>query len=394
MISYKEAQSAIIKLSNSFGVEYVNIDNALNRVISKPIYADRDYPPFNRSTMDGYAIRYIDFKTGITSFTIKSTIFAGFTTSERLDKGECFKIMTGAPVPSSADTVIKREDVIENDFTIDIPRLNIQPGQCIATKGGDLKEKEIILNSGIQLNATTMGGLAVVGIDSVQVQKLPSIVIFSTGDEVITGTTSVLPHQIRESNSIVLLSLLKKYEISTIKRIHLSDNENQILESIQKELDNDIIIISGGVSAGDVDYIPAVLDKLGFNKIIHKVAIRPGKPFLFAKRVNGPVVFALPGNPVSAQVCYKLFVESYIRSCFGLDNYPIFKLALLHQKIKKVALDEFFPCYLSQTPFGIKACSFNTSGDITSTLLSDGIAIHPQEKELLNQNEIIDFIPW
>lgn len=394
MISYKEAQNTIIKLSNSFGEEYVNIDNALHRVISKPIYADRDYPPFNRSTMDGYAIRYQDYINGLKSYSIKATIFAGFITNEILNKGECFKIMTGAPVPSSADTVIKREDVKENDFTIDIPRLNIQQGQCIATKGVDLKEKEIILNSGIQLNATTLGGLAVVGMNSVQVQKLPRIVIFSTGDEVITETTSVLPHQIRESNSIVLLSLLKKYEINNVKRIHLSDNENQIFESIQNELDKDILIISGGVSAGDADYIPAVLNKLGFKKIIHKVAIRPGKPFLFAKRANGPAVFALPGNPVSAQVCYKLFVESYIRSCFGLDNYSILKLALLHQKIKKVSLDEFFPCFINQSPFGIKACSFNTSGDITSTLLADGIAIHPNEKDMIDQDEIIDFIPW
>ncbi|HMG15330.1 MAG TPA: molybdopterin molybdotransferase MoeA [Saprospiraceae bacterium] len=394
MISYKEAQRIIGSHARSHGPELIVQETALNRVLAKPIFADRDYPPFNRSTMDGFAVRYIDFEDGICTYSIKAVIYAGFATDEILQKGECYKIMTGAAVPDSADTVIKREDVNESEKYIELNNINIIRGQSIATKGGDLKQNDVILENGVQITATAMGALAVVGIKSISVQKLPNIVIFSTGDEVVTGDTIILPQQIRESNSIVLASMLKKFEIHSVKRIHLSDKELDIYNAIQKELNNDIIIITGGISAGDADFVPAVLERLGLQKIIQKVAIRPGKPFWFGKAVNGTVVFALPGNPVSAQVCYKLFVEHYLRLCFGMEPNPVWQLPLLHNRNKKVNLDEFFPCIIQQNPFGMKACSFNTSGDITSTVMSNGLAIHDHEKDQILKNDQIYFIPW
>ncbi len=394
MITYKEAQNTIASYALSYGVENVTIDFALNRVLAKPIYADRDYPPFNRSTMDGYAIRFTDFENGIRDFVIVANIYAGYTTNLILKKGECFKIMTGAPVPESADTVIKREDVNEGELNINLKNTNIQSGQSIAPRAADLKYNDIILKKGSQLTAAAMGAVAVVGEKSIPVQILPKIVIFSTGDEVVTGNTSILQQQIRESNSIVLCSMLKNFNININKKIHLPDNENSIFNAIQNELCNDIIIITGGISAGDADYVPVVLERLGIEKIIQKVAIRPGKPFWFGKAKNGPVVFALPGNPVSAQVCFKLFVEHYLRICFGLGANQIWQFPLVHNRIKKVKLDEFFPCKIQQLPFGIKACSFNTSGDITSTILSDGLGIQEMEKELIKENELIDFILW
>ena len=394
MISYQEAQHIIARYAKSFGTEKVTQEKAHNRILAESIKADRDYPPFNRATMDGYAIRFADFSDGINKFKVKEIIYAGYDTDKILQKGECFKIMTGASVPDSADTVIRKEDVSVFDLIIELQTNTIKQGQSIAPKAGDLKQNDIILEKGIQLSASAMGGLAVVGSNTVQVQKLPSVIIYSTGDEVITEPVQLLPQQIRESNSNVLMAMLKKFEIHSVKRKHLADNENEIYNTIKKDINNDIIIISGGISAGDADYVPSVLEKLRVKKLIQHVAIRPGKPFWFGIAENGTTVFALPGNPVSAQVCYKLFVEHYLRTCFGLGANPIWQLPLVHQRNKKVKLDEFFPCKIQQVPFGIRACSFNTSGDITSTILSDGLGIQQMEKELINENELIDFIHW
>jgi molybdopterin molybdotransferase len=273
--------------------------------------------------------------------------------------------MTGAPVPLSADTVIRREDVTENADNIVLTIDSIKPHQSIAPQGQDVILGDLLLGKSTKIKPATLGALAVVGKTEVLVEKLPSVVIFSTGDEVVADNTQILPHQIRESNSIVLTAMLSKYGIKDVLHIHLPDDKSISKTKIKSQLDKDIIIITGGISMGDADYIPEVLEELGVEKIIQKVAIRPGKPFWFGRDTSGSTIFALPGNPISAQA-----------------------------KERKVNLDEFFPCVYNHSPFGLKATSFNTSGDITSTAISDGIAIHPVDNEKIKEGEFVDFIPW
>jgi len=394
MIPFKEAQEIINLHANSFGEELIEIDNCFGRVLAENIQADRDYPPFNRSAMDGFAINVVDFENGINNFKIAEDVFAGQVSNYIIKEKECYKIMTGAPVPESANVVIRREDTEETSDSIIIKIQSLKKYQNISIKGEDIKSNEIILKSGQVCNHSILTALASIGKRLIKVQKLPTVAIFSTGNEIKPLNQDVLPYQIHDSNSYTIEAMLRQFLIKpTIKNI-LPDDEEILFQYLKNALDCNIIIISGGVSAGDADFIPNVLEKIGVKKIFHKVAIKPGKPFWCGKMPNGGLVFALPGNPMSCQVCFKLFIEPYLIECFGLSQKPIFKISLLEQKLKKVKLDEFFPCYIQSNPYGLLQTKFNGSGGITSTLDSHGLAIHKTKDENLEAGFEVDFLLW
>jgi len=396
MRSVKEAQQLILSAAKSFGVCNVSINDALGRVLAKDIVADRDYPPFNRSAMDGYAVLSSDFKGQPVQLTVIEKLFAGQTTSHKVTSGNCIKIMTGAPVPEGADAVVRVEDTVETNGVVTFTITAVKPKQNIALQAEDAKKGELIIAKNTLLDAPAIPVLAVTGRAMVTVHQLPDVAILSTGNEIVPVDSPILSHQIRDSNSYALKSFLKQYAINNVSAIHVADDKNKLQEAIKKLLNKNILIISGGVSKGDADYVPEVLQSLGIKEIFHRVKIKPGAPLWFGAMPGGGVVFGLPGNPVSVQVAFKVFIEPFIRKCFEMDAIQPMYLPLFNGKKKKTKLDEYFPCKFSvkNNSTGITSTKMNGSGDIIATLGSDGIALHPESMDEIEENTLLEFYRW
>lgn len=392
LIPVSEAQAIILSETASWGSEIIPLERALNRVLTENISADRDYPPFNRSAVDGYAFSSADFKNGSTNLKVGGCIYAG-AKEQKLPPGKAVKIMTGAPVPAGADVVLKVEDSEEESSFVNFKLDLIKKWQNIALKGEDLSKNEAIMNAGTELGPAQIATLAATGHAEIKVAKLPAVRIISTGNELVKIRQKVLSHQIRDSNYYSLLSFLQKYGIHTPAYSLIPDKESLLANAIASATE-DILILSGGVSMGDADFVPDALEKAGFKKVFHKVAIKPGKPLWFGKKGN-QIAFALPGNPVSVQVAWKLFIEPFIRSACKMPEAPYLILPFMSERIKKSCFDEFFPCQLRNEGLTyLKPAVSNGSGDIRSTGLSDGIAWHPADSPELVSGNYVKFFKW
>ena len=397
MISIEEAQKLINAQARNFGVEEISIDNALNRILAEDIFADRDYPPFNRATMDGYAVVSSDFnKDKKTTLQLIGVLHAGNVSAQIVSPGTCIKIMTGAPVPEDADAVVRFEDTIENKALVEFTINTVLPKQNIASQGEDKKANELLLEKNIKLNALSIAVLAVTGKAKIKVYKLPSVAIVSTGNEIVNVDDTIFPHQIRDSNSYSLKSFLKQYNVSFVKSVLVQDDKAVLTQVLSDFMNTDILILSGGVSKGEADYIPEVLLSLGVEEIFHRVRIKPGNPLWFGRLPDGGVVFGLPGNPVSVQVGFKVFIEPFLRKCFNMETIAPLYFPLFNEKIKKTKFTEYFPCNISTKAdaTGLLSKKMNTSGDISATVHSDGIAVHPEETETIRENTIVEFYFW
>lgn len=377
MISFSVAQNLIKEQARSFGKEKIILDDAHGRVLSETIVADRDYPPFNRAAMDGYALSLKEWEQGKRSFSIREVIYAGSMEISPLAAGECYKIMTGAAVPPSANAIIRKEDVVEEGNGISCTAEVLNLYQHIARRGEDLKINQPVCSAPVLCTPSVIGMLASLGRDEVMVEKLPRVSIITTGNEIVNINEPVNPVQIRNSNRHVLKALLKNWNIIPMSCVHVNDELQEMEDALQNELKNDILIICGGVSAGDADYTPEALTRLGVRNIFHKVSIKPGKPIWFGKLDVGTIVFALPGNPFSCIVTFKLFVELFLSYSFGLGQPDHLALPLQGSRMKKTSLDEFFPVRITGATSHVEMISFNGSGDIKASLGAQAIAWHP-----------------
>lgn len=390
MLNYKEAQQIIANLAKSFGQETIVLDEAFERILSEKIYADRDYPPFNRATMDGYAISFKDWERGTKIYAVKEVVFAGQQYQQEVASNECYKIMTGASVPPNVDLVIRREDATEVNSQVSFEIENVKPFQNIAKKGEDIQADTCIIDQNIICTPSVIALLATVGKAEIQVEKLPNVALFTTGDEVVELGQPVSDIQIRNSNQYLLKSLLKKWQIKPTICKHIPDDKEQLKQQISAALNSDILILCGGVSAGDADYVPEILEGLGVQKLFHKVKIKPGKPIWCGQLPSGGLVFALPGNPFSCHVTFKLFIEHYLKFCFGLLQEEWTKLPLSNKKSKKTAFDEFFPAIVNQE---VTPIQFNTSGDVKAALTANAIALHSADSTDLQAGDKVAFLP-
>lgn len=415
MITYKEARQILINTARSFGTETIGLEDAGNRVLAERVVADRDYPPFNRSSMDGYAINCKDLEKGIRRFDVIETIYAGETNTRSIRSGECYKIMTGAPVPDEADIVIRREDTdedtgrqrlgsdekrqgsdekrqgpdekrqgaekqITNVSTVEIRSSVWKPFLNIARRGEDLHAGEEAIYKGTLCEPATMGLLASLGKKEIGVERLPRVALLTTGNEVVGVGEFVSPVQIRNSNRWLLQSSLKKWAIDPYYYAHLPDDPTVMKQAVEKALGSaELILMSGGVSAGDADFVPGVLEDLGVKKLFHKIAIKPGKPVWCGITPGGGLVFALPGNPFSCIVGFTLLVQPWLRACFGLPGADAMSLPLRTARKKRTPLDEFFPVRMTGSPAGLETLGLNGSGDIRMGMQANALALHPAE---------------
>ena len=308
MISSNEAWAAISSRRFIPTVETVRLENAMGRILGNDIFADMDQPPFHRVAMDGVAIHSSLLKE-TTSFKILDCISAGSVAPDLPSGPVCFEIMTGAMLPAGADMVIRYEDLSIKDG---IASLTISPENLKANfhpRGSDYPKGHKVLSQGTKIKSTTIALLASVGQSQVPVLTLPKISIISTGDELVDIDETPSPSQIRWSNGICLKQELFSWGQTEVTLIKLKDNEEKLQQVITKELEkSDLLLLTGGVSAGKFDFVPGILKKCSVNEVFHKISQRPGKPLWFGETDSNKLVFGLPGNPVSCLVNLRKFV--------------------------------------------------------------------------------------
>lgn len=383
MISFDEAFEKVMQHTQDWGTQTVDLLESTGRVLTGPVLADRDFPPFDRSTKDGIAIHFSAFEKGKSTFKIESVLSAGMPQQKLNSVDHCFEIMTGAVVPENTDTVIMYEQVtLENgSATIEsIPK----KGQNIHKKGSDGITGKVLLEPDCRITAAEIGILATVGKSHVSVKKLPKVCVISTGNELVDVSEIPLPHQIRKSNTLSLYAALSRENIVP-ELLHLTDDKKVIQENIARVLqENDVLLLSGGVSKGKFDFIPEVMESLGVEKVFHRVAQRPGKPFWFGKQKEyNTLVFSFPGNPVSTYANYHVYFVPWFYRSLGL-HYPK-KEVILDQPIRNdLPLTRFVQVktYFEQGKLFAAPILDGGSGDLANLSKSDGfLCLRPRNGE-------------
>ena len=378
MLSVSEAFAITQQHKLALPTERVSLDDALGRVLREPVYADRDFPPFDRVAMDGIGIRFADFASGVQSFRVAGMQRAGQVQQTLTESGACLEVMTGAMLPVGADTVIRYEDSTTQDGVTRITTDDIRPGQHVHHRATDRRAGDELLPVGTRLGPSELAVAASVGHVSLMVTVLPRVALVSTGDELVDVADTPLLHQIRRSNTYMLRAALASLGIAATLH-HIIDDEAILAERLTVLLaDNDVLILSGGVSAGKADFVPDVLARLGVQKQFHKVEQRPGKPMWFGttsdKGLAG-TVFALPGNPVSTVLCAHRYVLPYLRASLGLPPDRPTHAQLAAPVTFRPAVTYFLPVRLTSEPDGrLLAHPLPGSGsaDFANLLDSDG----------------------
>jgi molybdopterin molybdotransferase len=334
MISIEEAKKLLSgQVVRSVPVDVI-IAQAAGCVLAEDIFSQIDLPSFNQSAMDGYAISSVEKNNNC--FEVIGEIKAGEDSSLQLQSGQAVRIYTGAAVPASADTVVIQEKVEQTNGSVYLTD-DFKKGDCIRLQGSQVKEGELALKKNKFLNPAAIGFLAALGVSTVKIFKKPDVSILVTGNEIVKPGNKIKPGEIFESNSFALDAALKQMGIPVKNIFSAADNKSELKNKIETCLqDSDVIVITGGISAGKYDLVFDALNELNVETIFYKVAQKPGKPFLFGK-LNGKLIFALPGNPAAVLVCFYEYVYPAIRMIQGFENttLPALKLKLLKQIIKK-----------------------------------------------------------
>ena len=323
MIHVQEAVGHISSTHIHIPISELPLEEALGKVLAQPLTADRDFPPYHRVTMDGIAIAHEDWTRGLRTFRLTDTQLAGSVPKTFAGPGTCIEVMTGAVLPPGTDTVIKVEELKwekEGDSQqVTLLSETLTKGLNVHTKGTDRKAQDQLVSAGTLLGPAEIAVAATIGATHISVKHPLKVAVVSSGDELVDISDTPLPHQIRKSNSYMLQAALQSLGVSA-ERTHLPDNPDAIKQRIAELLeDNQVIIMTGGVSKGKADYVPGALDALGVEKIFHKIQQRPGKPFWFGRHPQNKVVFALPGNPVSSFIGFYRYIKPWISKQMGMN---------------------------------------------------------------------------
>jgi molybdopterin molybdotransferase len=318
MIRFEEAYEMVMENAQPLRSEHVPMMDSLGRVLAENVYSDLDMPPFDKSAVDGYAIRMDDLAL---TLKVVEVIPAGKLPEKILKAGQCAKIMTGAMIPEGADGVIMIEDTMTLGngnirFTGKETRRNI----CF--KGEDIKEGELVLSAGISIQPQHIAVLASVGKVNPLVFARAEVGVLSTGNELVEPVHVPAPSNIRNSNAYQLMAQSQKAGANPHYEGIALDTETSLTVFLRNALDQyDIVLLTGGVSVGDFDHVPEVMDKIGAKILFKSIAIQPGRPTIFGRKGN-QFIFGLPGNPVSAYVVFEMLVKPFLRKMMGDSSQP------------------------------------------------------------------------
>jgi molybdopterin molybdotransferase len=368
MLTFDQARQEVIsqisKLKRRTATVNLSVWDALGHVLAQNLIADRDYPPFDRATRDGYAVRASESTAGATLACI-GEIKAGDALTEPLQQGTCIQIMTGAPVPPGADAVVMIEYTSREKEFIHFQQPATK-GQNVVPAGSEAAKDQSLLRRGTRLGYAELGLAAQIGATQLLCARKPRVAILSTGDEIVSIDASPGPFQIRNSNSVSLAAQTRDAGGEPVTLGNAGDRIESLGDKIQQGLQEDLLVLSGGVSMGKYDLVEDVLKTLGATFYFDAVAIRPGKPAVFAM-CNEKPVFGLPGNPVSTMVTFELFAVPAIDLLSGAPARPLqFLKATLGEPMKeKSGMTHFLPAHVQfdSCEARVKPLPWKGSGD-------------------------------
>ena len=385
MISVEEALDLVDQNVKENAVKEVPLKDALGLILAKDVHSTIDMPPFDQSAMDGYAVYYDE---NISTYTVIGEIPAGSSQQFNLKKGQAVRIFTGAAVPRSATTVVRQEDVKRNEDEISFTTA-IQQNQNIRPQGEQIKKGDLALEAGTELTPAGIGFLASLGFSRAPVHPRPVISILVTGNELIKPGDPLEYGKIYESNALMLESAFRQFGFFDIRQIGVPDNYTQTVATIEATLQNtDLMVISGGISVGDYDYVGKALREIGVTEVFYKVKQKPGKP-LFYGTFQDTNIFALPGNPASALTCFYLYVLPTLNKLTGGEFVGCHQaeLPLTTKYEKKGKRAEFLKAYADDTYVSLLGAQ--SSAMLSSFAEANALVYIPEDVEVVEEGEFV-----
>jgi len=408
MLSFETARAKVIEVvgareSKPLATETVDLgrdpSGALGRILASQIIADRNYPPFDRSIRDGFALRSADAAEPGARLRVIGESRAGFAFSGTVNAGECVRILTGAPVPRGANAVMMHEYTrTEGDFIVF--EQAARAGQHFVLAGAESRVGEVLVPRGARLGYAELAVAAEVGHVRVEVSRRPRVAILSTGDELVALGEKPGPFQIRNSNNVSLAAQVTLSGGEPVLEGSAIDDVAELRARIERGLAADMLILSGGVSVGKYDLVEQVLQDLGAEIFFESVAIRPGKPAVFGW-LRGKPVFGLPGNPVSTMVTFELLVAPAIELLCGHppQPLPLFKAILAHSVDEKGSVAHFLPARVSwpnqdsgRSP-KVELVLWEGSGDVAAVARANCFLVVYPSRPRLEAGEWVDVLP-
>jgi molybdopterin molybdotransferase len=410
MLTIAEALEAVTREARALAPSSSPIEQALGCMLAEDIRADTDSPPFDKATVDGFALRTADLNAASPSLKIGELITAGQTPTRALAHGEAAVIMTGAPLPPGCDAVVMHERTSKRDDVVIIDQPSIRPGQNILRRGAEMRSGEIVLSRGSVLHAPQLGVLASVGRTDVQVITRPRVSIVSTGDELVEPGEPLSPGQIRNSNAVMLRALANESGAVATTLPIARDEPRELARILSDALQADLVLVTGGVSAGQRDLVPDALAALGVRQVFHKISLKPGKPLWFGVAEARPgragtLVFGLPGNPVSGLVSFMLFVKPALAALAGRSAaaVPLGRARLASGFTQRGDRDTYFPVLIVREANAvdgadgglpsIRTLDWAGSADLRTVAGADGFAVFPAGDREIRAGEIVGFLP-
>ena len=393
-ISIDDARRHVLEHTATLGAEQVDLDDALGRVLAVDAVAPNPVPPFDCSTMDGFALRAQDTSPAPARLHVVDEARAGTGAGAQVQAGQAIRISTGAPIPAGADTVVRQELTATENGTVTIEEA-VPEGTDVRVAGGDIPVGSIVLKAGTLLTGPEIGVLAAVNIARPSVVRRPRIALVSTGDELIDPGGPLQPGQIRDTNGYALSAAAKLAGAEVISRVKVGDDRQATIDTIREALKGaDILATVGGVSVGPHDHVRPALTALGAREIFGRVSLRPGGQICFFLADDGTLVFALPGNPVSATVSFRLFVVSAIDALLGRSHSQRRTTATAAVELPgRIGRTTAVRCHVELRADGwyvAPSQSHQDSHVLTSMLGIDAYAFVPEDRESLAAGEAVD----
>jgi molybdopterin molybdotransferase len=382
LMTPQAAEAAIDAELPGLPIESRPLSQCVGGTLRENIYAERDYPPFDRVCMDGIAIASEASRRGVRRYAVQATQAAGAPPLTLADAESAIEVMTGASLPWGTDCVIPLEHyVLEEGVASLTGSVNDTPFRNIQRRGEDGRHGDLMLEAGTVLGGPEIAIAASAGLARVRVSGQPAFMVISTGDELVEPGEPIAGHQIRRSNTYAVIAALRARGFDRVSNDHLLDDEAMLSDRLALHLaTHEVLILSGGVSMGRFDLVPKVLKSLGVREVFHRVAQRPGKPMWFGVGPRGQGVFGLPGNPVSTLTCLVRFVLPAIITAMGTRLAPAERIALARSVHFDQPLAYFLPVSVELDEWGQPWASprpTNTSGDFLSLIGTDGFVELP-----------------
>jgi molybdopterin molybdotransferase len=396
-LTVEKALETVLANTPTLPAEDVPLPSALGRVLAEDVAADRDFPPFDRAAMDGYAVRAADTATPPVALEVAGQVRAGQSPDRPLEPGQAVQIMTGAPVPAGADAVVpvEKSRALPGGRRVELVAASV-PGAHIARQGSEVRAGTLVLSAGDTIDPAMVAVLAAVGKGRVRVGRRPTVSVLATGDELVDVWDTPHGARIRNSNGYAVAAQARWAGAEVTALGTVPDHPERIAEAVRAGFASDVLLVSGGVSAGAYDLVEDVLERFDVGLLFTRVAVKPGAPLVFGRR-GDHLVFGLPGNPVSAQVTFDLFVRPALLRMQGarVVARPHLRAALKEALHNRSGRRAYSPARLVREADALVAWPITSQGsaDLVAHARANALVVLDAERTRAEAGELVDAVP-